>query len=213
MEGLTLMKDRRPATVPGSRPGPSARPDRGTRMADLMSAAAGGSEEALGQIVTELSPLLWQVARAAGLTSGDAEDVLQTVWLRLLSHWDSIRSPSSLTAWLVITTKREAWRVRAAGRRQLPVDQDQFTVLPDQGPGLEEQAIVDDQRRALWAVIDRLDRRCQELLRIIAFAPRPDYAAIAARLGMRPGSVGPTRGRCLAKLRGLLADGPEVSPA
>ena len=178
-----------------------------------MSAAAAGSEEALGQIVTELSPLLWQVARAAGLATGDAEDVLQTVWLRLLSHWDSIRSPSSLTAWLVITTKREAWRVRAAGRRQLPVDQDQFTVLPDEGPGLEEQAIIDDQRRMLWAAIDRLDRRCQELLRIIAFAPRPDYAAVAARLGMRPGSVGPTRGRCLAKLRGLLADGPEVSPA
>ncbi len=201
------MEDRRPATVPASRPA------RGAQIAGLMDAARNGSDDALGQIVTELSPLLWQVARAAGLSSDDAEDVLQTVWLRLISHLDDIRSPAGLTAWLVITTKREAWRVRAAGRRQLPVDQDQFTVLPDQGPGLEEQAIVDDQRRTLWAAIGRLDQRCQELLRIIAFVPRPDYAAVAAKLGMRPGSVGPTRGRCLAKLRAVLAGGPEGSPA
>jgi hypothetical protein len=30
---------------------------------------------------------------------------------------------------------------------------------------------------------------------------------------MRVGSIGPTRGRCLAKLRALLADGPEGSLA
>jgi RNA polymerase sigma factor (sigma-70 family) len=210
---MSVDEGRRPAAVPAGQPGPPTAPDRGARMAALMSAAAGGSEEALGQIVTELTPLLWQVARAAGLSSADAEDVLQTVWLRLLSHLDGIRSPASLTAWLVVTTKREAWRVRAAGRRQLPVDQDRFTVLPDHGPGLEEQAIVDDQRRTLWAAIARLDQRCQELLRIIAFVPRPDYAAVAAKLGMRPGSVGPTRGRCLAKLRALLAGGPEGSLA
>jgi RNA polymerase sigma factor (sigma-70 family) len=190
---------------------PPSRPDRGARITGLMNAARSGSEEALGQIVTELTPLLWQVARAAGLSSGDAEDVVQTVWLRLLSHLDGIRSPAALTGWLVITTKREAWRVRAAGRRQLPVDQDSLTVLPDGGPDLEDQVVIDDQRRALWAAIGRLDQRCQELLRIIAFVPRPDYAAVAARLGMRPGSVGPTRGRCLAKLRAVLADSPQGS--
>jgi RNA polymerase sigma factor (sigma-70 family) len=179
-----------------------------------MNAARSGHEEALAEIVTELTPLLWQVARAAGLSSGDAEDVLQTVWLRLLSHLDGIRSPASLTSWLVITTKREAWRVRATVRRHVPADQDWLAALPDQGPGSEDQVIVDDQRRALWAAIGRLDRRCQELLRIIAFVPRPDYAAVAAKLGMRPGSVGPTRGRCLAKLRALLAAGSaEGSPA
>jgi RNA polymerase sigma factor (sigma-70 family) len=190
---------------------PASRPDHRARIADLVNAARAGSEDALGQIVSELSPLLWQVARAAGLSSGDAEDVLQTVWLRLVSHLDGIRSPSALTAWLVITTKREAWRVRAAGRRQLPADQDWLAELPDQEPGSEERVIVDDQRRALWAAIGQLDRRCQELLRIVAFVPRPDYAAVAAELGMRPGSIGPTRGRCLAKLRAVLASGPEGS--
>jgi RNA polymerase sigma factor (sigma-70 family) len=186
-------------------------PDRSARMASLLDAARGGNENALGQIVTEVSPLLWQVARAAGLSSGDAEDVLQTVWLRLISHLDDIRSPSALTAWLVVTTRRESWRVRAAGRKQLPADQEWLSTLPDETPGSEEQAIVDDQRRALWDAIGQLSPRCQELLRIVAFVSRPDYATVAAALGIPRGSVGPTRGRCLAKLRDSLAAGPEGS--
>jgi len=185
----------------------ASQPDRSARMADLLAAARQGSEDALGQMVTELSPLLWQVARAAGLSSGDAEDVLQTTWMRLVAHLGDIHDSAALTSWLVTTTKREAWRVSAEGRRQLPADQESFAELPDQGPGSEEQVITEDQRRVLWAAIGQLSRRCQELLRIIAFAPRPDYTAVAAALGMPVGSIGPTRGRCLAKLRVLLASG------
>ena len=199
-------RDSRPVTVRASQP------DRGARIAGLVSAARQGNDDALGQIVTELSPLLWQVARAAGLSSGDAEDVLQTVWMRLVAHLDDIHTSAALTGWLVTTTKREAWRVRAAGRRQLPADQELLAGLPDEGPGSEEQVIIDDQRRALWVAIGQLSARCQELLRIIAFAPRPDYAAVAAALGMPVGSIGPTRGRCLAKLRALLASDLEGSP-
>ena len=190
----------------------ASQPDRGARLADLVSEARAGNEDALGQIVTELSPLLWQVARSAGLDTGDAEDVLQTVWLRLVSHLDGIHDSAALTSWLVTTTKRESWRVRAAIRKQPPTDSDLLDELPDQRPGSEELVIVDDQRRALWQAIGQLSRRCQALLRIIAFAPRPDYAAVAAALGMPIGSIGPTRGRCLAKLRALLA-GPAESPA
>lgn len=170
-----------------------------------MDEARGGSEDALGQIVTELSPMLWQVARAAGLRSSDAEDVLQTVWALLIAHLDGIRQSRALIGWLVVTTRREAWRVRDAGRRQFPADQDWLCDLPDSGPGSEEQVIMDDQRRALWTAFRRLPPRCQELLRIVAFVPRPDYREVAAELGMPAGSIGPTRGRCLAKLRVLLA--------
>ena len=197
--------DERKATT-GSGTVQQARPDRGARIASLVREARRGDEAALGQIVTELSPLLWQVARAAGLSAGDAEDVLQTVWLRLVAHLDGIHDSAALTGWLVTTTRREAWRVRAAGRRQIPADHETLDELPASGPGSEEQVIVDDERRVLWAAIDRLSARCQELLRIIAFASRPDYSAVAAALGMPVGSIGPTRGRCLAKLRALLAE-------
>jgi RNA polymerase sigma factor (sigma-70 family) len=191
---------------------PTSRPDNGARMADLMTAARNGSEEALGQIVSELTPLLWQVARAAGLSSGDAEDVLQTVWMRLLAHLHTIHTAPALTAWLVVTARREAWRVRAAGRRQVPADGDWLAALPDPDPGSEELVVLDDQRRSLWAAIGQLSERCQELLRIVAFVPRPDYDAVAAALGMPRGSIGPTRGRCLAKLRALLSGDPEGDP-
>lgn len=177
----------------------------GGRIAALTEAARAGDEEALGQLVTELSPLLWQVARAAGLERCDAEDVLQTVWLRLLDHLDGIRTSAALTGWLVITTRREAWRVRAAARKVRPTADDWLSGLPDEEPGCEEQAIVADQQRALRDAFAQLSLRCQELLRIVAFVPRPDYTEVAAELGMALGSVGPTRGRCLAKLRVLLA--------
>jgi len=190
---------------------PAGQPDRGARIAGLVSAARDGSDDALGQIVTEFSPLLWHVARAAGLSSDDAQDVVQTVWMHLLSHLDDIRTPGALAGWLVTTTRREAWRVRGAGRKQVPADQDWLAALPDGGPGSEELAMIGDGRRALWSAIGHLSPRCQELLRIIAFVPRPDYRTVAAELGMAVGSVGPTRGRCLAKLRALLADDPEGS--
>ncbi len=202
---MTAVDDHGPVSVRGSHQ------DRGPRMAALVSEARQGNEDAVGQIVTELSPMLWQVARAAGLGRGDAEDVLQTVWMRLFAHLDAIHTSAALTGWLVTTTRREAWRVRAAGRRQLPADQELLTALPDQGPGSEDLVIIDDQRRTLWVAISQLSPRCQELLRIVAFVPRPDYPAVAAKLGMPVGSVGPTRGRCLAKLRDLLGSDPEGS--
>ena len=194
---------------PRSVTAPAGRPDRNARIAGMVDEARQGSMDALGQLVTELSPLLWHTARAAGLSSDDAQDVVQTVWMRLLSHLDGIRTSAALTGWLVVTTRREAWRVRAAGRRQLPADHEWFSVLPDARPGSDEQVILDDQRRELWVAIGQLPQRCQELLRIIAFVPRPDYQAVAAELGMAVGSIGPTRGRCLAKLRALLAGGSQ----
>jgi RNA polymerase sigma factor (sigma-70 family) len=200
------MGDRTPVTVRANQP------DHSERIARLVSAARQGSEGALGEIVTELSPLLWQVARAAGLSTSDAEDVLQTVWLRLVAHLDGIHTSAALTGWLVTTTRREAWRVSAAARRQVPADSEVLSALPDGGPGSEEQVIIDDQRRVLWQAIGQLSPRCQKLLRIVAFVPRPDYAAVAAELGMPTGSIGPTRGRCLAKLRVLLAGDLEGSP-
>jgi RNA polymerase sigma factor (sigma-70 family) len=178
---------------------------RGFRLADLVGAARDGSEDAVGQIVAELSPLLWQVARAAGLSAGDAEDVLQTVWLRLIANLGDIHTSAALTAWLVTTTRREAWRVRAAGRKRVPADEDWLAAIPDHGPGAEDLAIMADQRRELWEALGHLPGRCQEILRIVAFVSRPDYDVVAAQLGIPRGSIGPTRGRCLAKLRALLA--------
>jgi RNA polymerase sigma factor (sigma-70 family) len=200
------MDDSTSVTAPPSHSDRSDRSDRAERMADLLNAAKGGSADALGQITAELSPMLWQVARAAGLGADDAEDVVQTAWERLLSHLAEIRAPRALIGWLVVTTKHEAWRIRSSGRRQRPADQEWLTTIPDQAAGAEERIVLDEQQRALWRAVGRLSAQCQELLRIVAFVPRPDYQSVSAALGMPVGSIGPTRGRCLAKIRALLAD-------
>jgi RNA polymerase sigma factor (sigma-70 family) len=197
-----MMDDSRSVSAP---PGRTDR-DRNPRMADLLDAARGGNDDALGQITAELTPMLWHVARAAGLGTDDAEDVVQTVWERLLSHLADIRVPQALVSWLVMTAKHEAWRMRSSGRRQLPADQEWLTALPDRAPGTEEQIVIDEQYRALWRAVGQLSAPCQELLRIVAFVPRPDYQSVSTALGMPVGSIGPTRGRCLEKIRVLLGD-------
>jgi len=177
------------------------------RITSLVNAARAGRPEAFDGLITEFTPMLWQVARSTGLSRPDAEDVVQTAWLNLLSHLDRIHTPASLTSWLVTTTKREAWRVRKAGNRQTPEDPDVLVSIPDQTDGSEERVILADEHQHLRKAFLTLEPRCQELLRIVAFVPRPDYSEMAIRLGMARGSVGPTRGRCLEKLRAALGEG------
>jgi RNA polymerase sigma factor (sigma-70 family) len=189
---------------------PPDRSDRTARIADLLDAAKGGSEDALGQITAELSPMLWQVARAAGLSGSDSEDVVQTVWESLLTHLDTIHTPVALTGWLVTTARRESWRVRKADRRQSPADPETLISIPEHGGGSEDHVIMADELRQLRTAFLTLDPRCQELLRIVASVHRPDYSQVAGRMGMARGSVGPTRSRCLDKLRTALSqDGGE----
>jgi RNA polymerase sigma factor (sigma-70 family) len=181
--------------------------DQRAHLEYLVNAAREGSSAALSELVTELTPMLWHAARAAGLNQPDAEDVVQTTWLALVAHLEEVRTPAALTGWLITTAKREAWRVRGLGRKQWPASEEWLQAIPDPDPGVAESAIVKDEQRELWTAFHALPGRCQELLRIVAFVPRPDYDAIAGRLGMPRGSVGPTRSRCLDKLRARLNAG------
>jgi RNA polymerase sigma factor (sigma-70 family) len=173
-------------------------------MADLLEAARDGDKSSLGELVDELTPLLWQVARAQGLDRDTSSDIVQTAWLKLLGALREIRSPMALTAWLITVTRREAWRVRNTGRMELPAKDVLFAELPDLGPTPEEQRVATERRGQLWGAVAQLSERCQQLLRIIAFTRRPDYDVVSVALGMPRGSIGPTRGRCLAKLRAVL---------
>ncbi len=190
--------------------------DRHERLAALLLAAQAGRREGLEQIVVELSPLLWQVARAQGLDREAAEDAVQCTWLTLLGNLDRIHTPVALTAWLVTATKREAWRVRAALKAELPVDGSAMTEMTDTAnslPAPEESVLLAERHRDVWRAVRMLPQRCQELLRVVAFVNRPDYDEVSVALGMPRGSIGPTRGRCLAKLRSLLDTEPHRSTA
>lgn len=166
-----------------------------------------GDSARMNDLVDMLTPILWHTARAQGLGNALAEDAVQTSWLRLVENTDRIGDPQAVMAWLIVTVKRESWRVAKQAQR-LTADPEAAAEEPASTPGPEAIAILTERQRVLWWHLARLTPTCRELLRVIAFADRPDYAAVSHSLGMPVGSIGPTRGRCLAKLRSLLQGDP-----
>ena len=193
-------------------PGASAPARRRQDAGDLVVRAGTAFEEyrqgvpgAIDTLVRLVSPLLWHTARQCGLTAAEAEDVVQQTFLSLVRSKDSVNDPLAVVRWLTVSLRRLAWRERSNSAKRSneePTDDD----LP-RAPSAEHTAVLTDQQRRLWEKVGELNERCRRLLAVIAFAPRPDYAAIAVDLGIPVGSIGPTRGRCLAKLRAQLDGG------
>jgi RNA polymerase sigma factor (sigma-70 family) len=180
-----------------------------SRVADLAAerfrAYRAGDPHAIDAMVESLTPLLWHIVRAYGLDSATAEDVVQNTWLTLVRKADSVAEPQAVLRWLTVTARRDAWRAaRAANRMDLTDDVTVLDVRETQA-GPEDDVLRAADQRALWLAVAKLNERCQRLLRIIAFHDRPDYSALSQELGMPMGSIGPTRGRCLDKVRAELA--------
>lgn len=176
------------------------------RAARAFAAYVGGDASLMPDLVEDVTPLLWHVARGQGLPASAAEDVVQQTWLRLVESATRIDDPQSVVKWLMTTTRREAWRVSRAARLVDDLAEPADAVEPT---GSLDDTVLDsvvaaEERSVLWEHVAGLSDRCRYLLRVIAFADRPDYAAIATALGMPVGSIGPTRGRCLATLRAAL---------
>jgi RNA polymerase sigma factor (sigma-70 family) len=182
--------------------------DADARLGELLERARDGDRESLRELVRVLDPVLWRVARGQGLASEDAADVVQTAWLELLRRLNEIRTPRAVTAWLITTTRREAWHRQQRARRDVPDGGAAASTAMDPGPAPGDRLLADERDRVLWTHFDRLTERCRDLLRIVAQVERPDYTVIAAAFGLPHGSIGPTRSRCLAKLRAMLLADP-----
>lgn len=176
------------------------------RHAACLIAARGGDKEALNALVVDLSPLVWYVARGQGLERTIAEDVVQTVWMTLLRNLNAVAEPRALARWLIITTRREASRVRGGRDRFEPLADETIEKLRSDEGLPEEETLRSDRDRVLWRAFNRLNRKCQELLRLTVLAGRAEYDHVAEQLMMPRGSIGPTRGRCINTLRGYLAE-------
>ena len=179
-----------------------------SRAAALFVAFRAGDEAKMGELVVLLTPILWHTVRAQRLDHQSAEDVIQTVWLALVRSAETIVEPQAVLQWLIVSARREAWRVVKREDRVEPTDFDADEHAAPASGTPEDLVLRSDGDGRLWQHIAQLPARCQALLRVIAFADRPDYAAVAESLGMPVGSIGPTRGRCLAKLRQQLTNDP-----
>jgi RNA polymerase sigma factor (sigma-70 family) len=160
-----------------------------------------GEDPGLDDLVRVMSPVLWHVVRATGLDREATEDVVQNTWLTLVRSADSVRDAQAITRWLCTAARREAWRVSKAGSRTRPVEDDVLDARLPAQDSPESEVVAGDQSALLWQALSRLPERCQRLLRIVAWEPRPDYSSVADSLEMPIGSIGPTRRRCLDKLR------------
>lgn len=172
---------------------------------DLVAAAAGGDQKAWDGLVDRFSRLVWSVARNFRLSDADAADVCQTTWLRLVEHLRAINDPDRLAGWLATTARREAISVLRKRDREVPVFDAPDEEDEDEEQNPERRTIAQDEYRELWNAFAGLSEKCRGLLRVLAVSPLDNYAQIAAALRMPVGSIGPTRARCLDRLRARLA--------
>jgi RNA polymerase sigma factor (sigma-70 family) len=175
---------------------------------ELVRASAGGSEAAWNELVRRYSPLVLAVTRGYQLTTEDARDVSQTVWLRLVENLASLRVPEALPGWLATTTHRECLQRVRRDRQVVPVDPQADGALQQSG-ALRQGAAADhdagllraELRQALRDGLAELPERDQLLLRLRVADPPKSYGEISRILGMPVGSIGPTLRRSLDKLR------------
>jgi RNA polymerase sigma factor (sigma-70 family) len=169
----------------------------------VVAAAARGDESAWSALVARFRGRIIRVARAHGLSGHQADDVAQETWLRLYRSVAGVRDPQALGAWIDTTARREALRALKGGRRE---------DLTDEEIGVEalsaddrDDELLQERRAAFAGALAQLPERQRKLIESLIADPEPSYAEISAQLGLPIGSIGPTRGRCVERLRGLLA--------
>jgi RNA polymerase sigma factor (sigma-70 family) len=173
--------------------------------AGLLAAAAEGDQAAWDAIVQRFGGLVWATVRGHRLAPDEAADVAQTVWLRLVEHLGDLRDPDRLGGWLATTARRESLRaLRHAGRTVATGDAADLEPSSPDVPPVEARLLGEERDAILWRAFRRISDRCQALLRLLVADPAPSYQEVGAALDMPIGSIGPTRARCLERLRAAM---------
>ena len=169
----------------------------------LVARVCDGDQEAWNEIVERYSPLVWSICARYQLTRPDTDDVGQGVWLMLVENIRNLRQPAALPGWLATTTRNECLRILRTARRYDPDGLPANDMMP---PDVDDRAIDEDLLEAelnvaLRAAFAELQPACHKLLSLLIQDPPHSYAEVSSALGMPVGSVGPTRARCLERLR------------
>lgn len=177
----------------------------GGHVAEMVRRAAEGDSEAWGWLVDQYSRLIWSITAEFRLVESDAADVAQTTWLRLLEHIDRLNHPERVSAWLAVTARNECLR-NLAGRKRIVLAHEDFEldVVAEQAPEIDERLLAVERAEIVHEAMEHLPQRWQLLIELLMADPPASYAEISDQLGLPVGSIGPTRGRCLDRLRVLL---------
>jgi RNA polymerase sigma factor (sigma-70 family) len=179
---------------------------------EIIKACLQGSSAAWEALIKRYQRLIYSLPLKARLSQDDAADIFQSVCLKLYEKLESLRDHEKLSSWIITTTTRECWRLANRQRREQPADDlssdesgEAFDRLASDTPLLDEQGILMQQQQAVRQSVESLPERCKELLTLLFYkTDELSYAEIARQLEMPVASIGPTRARCLEKLKKLL---------
>ena len=169
----------------------------------LMSRVKTGDRQAWDALVERYAPLIWSICRIYRLNGTDAQDVGQRVWLHLVAHVGEIREPAALPGWLVTTTRRECARALRSACQELPGERmlDVENIAAEKDRTAEDELLAAERHAALREALTSLPPAWQRLMAMLAADPPVPYAEISSRLSIAVGSIGPTRARCLDRIR------------
>jgi RNA polymerase sigma factor (sigma-70 family) len=168
--------------------------------------AADGDMQAWNWLVAQYGRLIWSIPVRFKFEESDAADVVQTTWMRLIEHIDRIEQPDRVGSWLAATARNECLRHVAARKRIVLVREDEdFDGADHREPEVDEALLAAERAQVVRDAMAHLPVQWQQLMEMLMADPPVTYAEISDQLGLPVGSIGPTRGRCLAKLRTLLA--------
>ena len=164
----------------------------------LVARAGDGEQGAWNELIERYSPLVWSICVRYQLNRQDIDDVGQSVWLLLVEQIGSLREPAALPGWLATTTRRECLNLLRIRDRYTEFDDNQHD---DTAPASDHRLLAQERHIALRAAFAGLSEQCQQLLTLLFHDPPTPYATISATMGLPVGGIGPSRQRCLDKLR------------
>jgi RNA polymerase sigma factor (sigma-70 family) len=174
-------------------------------VSQLVGRAADGDQQAWERLVDQYARLIWAMTRDYRLKESDAADVAQITWLRLLEHIHRLENPQRVGSWLATTARNECLRNVAARKKiVLTDDHDALQAAFAHQPEIDERLLATERSQTVRAAMSHLPQRWRQLLEMLMADPPASYTEISDQLGFPVGSIGPTRQRCLARLRQLL---------
>ena len=183
-------------------------PETQKRDAELIQACRSGNSAAWSQLLETFERLVFSVPLQHGLNRQEAEDIVQTTFMLLYQNLDTLWDNSNLASWLYAVALRRTWRVLKQTGRKIALDVEiDWPELAENMTGADGE---DLEKWELTAWLDqglaKLGPNCRELLMTLYFGEQspPRYTDVSAKLGIPIGSIGPSRARCLEKLRQIL---------
>ena len=176
---------------------------------EIVAACLDRDSLAWEALILRYQRLIYSIPIRMGFSTVDAADVFQSVCVTLLERLPTLRNHEKISSWLMTTTTRECWRVAAQWKRESPLDRrdpedafDRLNELPGNAPLADEERELLEQQQIVRQAILALPDRCRKLISLL-FYNKDDlsYTDVARLMKMPVASVGPTRARCLEKLR------------